>query len=99
MYRYECIIYYEYKRSKGRQLHERQKSDQEAEDLLNLLEGILLRLLGDDRDAKVTVAVGPSGKPQSRSVSFETSLDRSAMLKALQGLPAGLYTEGIEQLA
>jgi|SRR5277367_4051914 len=91
MYRYECIIYYEYKPTQRPQLHERKKSDQEAEDLLGSLKDVLHHCL---RDREANVSVEPCAeRPQARKISFETRLDRTATLSALAGLPLGLYTE------
>ena len=96
MYRYECIMYYEYKPAKKPQLHERKKSDQEVEDLLGSLKDVVRHCL---RDSDATITVGPSDeRPQARKVSFETRFDRAATLNALAGLPAGLYTERLDPL-
>jgi hypothetical protein len=96
MYRYECIMYYEYKPAKRPQLHERKKSDQEVEDLLGSLKDVIRHCLRDN-DANITV--GPSAaRPHARKVSFETRFDRAATLSALAGLPAGLYTERLDPL-
>jgi hypothetical protein len=96
MYRYECIMYYEYKPAKKLQLHERKKSDQEVEDLLGSLKDVVRHCL---RDKDATITVGPSdARPQARKVAFETRFDRAATLSALAGLPAGLYTERLDPL-
>lgn len=94
MNRYECIIYYEYKQAKRPQLHERKKSEQEAEDLLGSLKDVIHHCLRD-RDAIITVEPCDE-RPQSRKVSFESRLDRAATLNALAGLPLGLYTERLD---